>query len=179
MGWVVNATPRLLYSWKRPGTHCTGGWVGLKAGLDGWKISFAPGFDPQTVQPVANPYTNWAIPDLINGILAIKPETERERETDRKLPMSHRCFWRTHASSVPQMNVAVIVWQNDILFWRSGGPFRLKIVRRGNICNETLVKGHILNTIHYAQMNVVSRCHDRKYTTLSTLTINLHPFAYR
>ena len=28
MGWVVNATPRPLYSQERPGTYCAGGWVG-------------------------------------------------------------------------------------------------------------------------------------------------------
>jgi len=28
MGWVVNDTPRPLYSRERPGTHCIGGWVG-------------------------------------------------------------------------------------------------------------------------------------------------------
>jgi hypothetical protein len=36
MGWMVIATPRPLYPRKRPGTHCIGGWVGLRAGLDGW-----------------------------------------------------------------------------------------------------------------------------------------------
>jgi hypothetical protein len=35
MGWVVNDTPRPLYPRERPGTHCTGGWVGPRAGLDG------------------------------------------------------------------------------------------------------------------------------------------------
>ena len=25
---------------KRPGTHCTGGWVGLRAGLDGCEKSY-------------------------------------------------------------------------------------------------------------------------------------------
>jgi hypothetical protein len=35
MGWVVNATPRLLYPRERPGTHCIGDWVGPRAGLDG------------------------------------------------------------------------------------------------------------------------------------------------
>ena len=35
MGWVVNATPRPLYPWERPGTHCIGGWVSLRAALDG------------------------------------------------------------------------------------------------------------------------------------------------
>ena len=29
-GWVVNAVPRLLYSWEWHGTHSTGGWVGAE-----------------------------------------------------------------------------------------------------------------------------------------------------
>ena len=28
MGWVVNATPGPRHPRERPGTHCTGGWVG-------------------------------------------------------------------------------------------------------------------------------------------------------
>jgi hypothetical protein len=35
MGWVVNATPRPLYPWERPGTSCVGGWVGHRACLYG------------------------------------------------------------------------------------------------------------------------------------------------
>jgi hypothetical protein len=31
---VVRTTPRLLYPRERPGTHCTGGWVSPRAGLD-------------------------------------------------------------------------------------------------------------------------------------------------
>jgi len=27
-------TPAVPYPWERPGTHCTGGWVRLRAGLD-------------------------------------------------------------------------------------------------------------------------------------------------
>jgi hypothetical protein len=38
---------------ERPGTHCTGGWVGPRAGLDGREISPSPGFDPRAVEPVA------------------------------------------------------------------------------------------------------------------------------
>ena len=38
MGWVVNTTPRPLYPRERPGTHCIGGWVGPRAGLDGRTI---------------------------------------------------------------------------------------------------------------------------------------------
>jgi hypothetical protein len=33
-GWVVSTTPRPLYPRERPGTHCTGGWVGPRVGLD-------------------------------------------------------------------------------------------------------------------------------------------------
>ena len=31
--------PAVLYPRERPGTHCTGGWVGPRTGLDGRKIS--------------------------------------------------------------------------------------------------------------------------------------------
>jgi hypothetical protein len=30
---VVNTMLHLLYSWGRLSTHCTGGWMGLRAGL--------------------------------------------------------------------------------------------------------------------------------------------------
>jgi hypothetical protein len=33
-GWVVSTTPRPLYPRERPGTHCAGGWVGPRTGLD-------------------------------------------------------------------------------------------------------------------------------------------------
>jgi hypothetical protein len=33
-GWVVSTTPRPLYPQERLGTHCTGGWVGPRAGPD-------------------------------------------------------------------------------------------------------------------------------------------------
>ena len=41
--WVVNATPRPLYPRERPCTHCVGGWVGPRSGLDACgKISPTP-----------------------------------------------------------------------------------------------------------------------------------------
>jgi len=62
-GWVVNATPRPLYPWERACTHCIGGWMGPRAGLDRCGKSRPPaGFDPRTVQPVASRYTDWAVP---------------------------------------------------------------------------------------------------------------------
>jgi hypothetical protein len=57
--WVVSTTPRPLYPRERPGTHCTGGWVGPRAGLDMCEKSRPPPeFDPRTVQPVASRYTD-------------------------------------------------------------------------------------------------------------------------
>jgi len=49
--------PAALYPRERPGTHFTGGWVGLRAGLDGRNISSPPGFDlgPSSSQSVAIP----------------------------------------------------------------------------------------------------------------------------
>jgi hypothetical protein len=54
--------PAALPPGKKPDTHCMGGWVGRRAGLDRCvKSRLPPVFDPQTVQPVASRYTYWAI----------------------------------------------------------------------------------------------------------------------
>jgi len=46
---------------ERPGTHCTGGWLGPRNGLDRCvKSRPPPGFDPRTFQPVASSYTDYA-----------------------------------------------------------------------------------------------------------------------
>ena len=42
-----------LYPRERLGTHCTEGWVGPRAGLDGRKISSPTGFDPEPSSSVA------------------------------------------------------------------------------------------------------------------------------
>jgi len=42
-------------------THCTGGWVDPRAVLDVRKISPPPGFNPQTIQPVASRYTDYSL----------------------------------------------------------------------------------------------------------------------
>jgi hypothetical protein len=52
---VVKATKGQRESRNRPNTHCTGGFVGPRACLDGCVKSRAPpGFDPRTVQPAAS-----------------------------------------------------------------------------------------------------------------------------
>ena len=50
--------PAALYPRERPGTHCTGGWVGPRTGLDRRKILPQPGFDPRTAHPVISRYTD-------------------------------------------------------------------------------------------------------------------------
>ena len=68
---------------ERPGTHCTGGWVGRSGQVQ--KISPPPEFDPRTVQPVASRYTDYAtrlpyatyyeihaLSTLASSVLAIK-----------------------------------------------------------------------------------------------------------
>ena len=75
---------------ERPGTHCTGGWVGRRAGLDGCGISRSPlGFDPRTVQPVASRYTDWAIAALssfIACLLTTRPQLSTTVERPNFLP---------------------------------------------------------------------------------------------
>ena len=51
--------PAALPPGKRPGTQCTGGWVGPRDSPDGCgKSNPPPGFDPRAVQPVASRYTD-------------------------------------------------------------------------------------------------------------------------
>jgi hypothetical protein len=58
---VQRHAPAAFYTLERPGTHCTGGWLGPRAGLDRCgKCRPPPGFDPRTVQPVVSRYTDWA-----------------------------------------------------------------------------------------------------------------------
>jgi hypothetical protein len=70
MGWVVSITPRPRFTpgERTPGTHCTGGWVGPRAGLDTEAIGkiLCPrrGSNPDrpVVQSVVRHYTDWANP---------------------------------------------------------------------------------------------------------------------
>jgi hypothetical protein len=48
-----------IYPRQRPGTHCTGSWVGPTAGLDRYEKSRPHrDYDPRTVQPVVSRYTD-------------------------------------------------------------------------------------------------------------------------
>jgi hypothetical protein len=53
--------PAAFYPWKRPSTHCTGGWVDpgpFGTGAENLTPPPGPGFDTQTIQPVASRYTD-------------------------------------------------------------------------------------------------------------------------
>ena len=51
--------PAALPPGKKPGTHCTGGWVGPRVGLDGCGESRPPlVFDSRTVNRIASVYTD-------------------------------------------------------------------------------------------------------------------------
>jgi len=67
--------PQPVYPWNRPGTHCTEGWVGPRAGLGRCgKVSPPPGFDPRTVPPVATRYTDYTTQPTKNYIVGAKNE---------------------------------------------------------------------------------------------------------
>ena len=53
--------PRPLYPLERPSTHCIGGWVGPRTVWMGTENLAPLEFDPQTIQPLASRYTNWAV----------------------------------------------------------------------------------------------------------------------
>jgi hypothetical protein len=67
--WPVSRPGRAFTRGERiPGTHCTGGWVGLRAGLDsevrGKILCPRRGSNPDrlVVQPIVRHYTAWANP---------------------------------------------------------------------------------------------------------------------
>jgi len=71
--WGVSVTARPLYPRERPGTHCTGGWMGHRAGLDRWgKSRPQTGFDLRTVHPVAIRYTDCATRPTFSALHGIK-----------------------------------------------------------------------------------------------------------
>ena len=65
---------------ERPGTHCTGGCVGLRASLDRCgKSRPPPGYDLRTVQPVASRYTDYATqPTHMSAVRYIKCVNQRD-----------------------------------------------------------------------------------------------------
>ena len=59
MGCVINATPRPHYPRQTPGTHCIGGWVGPRAGLDECGKSRPPAGIRSPDQPARSESLSW------------------------------------------------------------------------------------------------------------------------
>jgi hypothetical protein len=65
--------PAALAPGNMPGTHCTGGWVDSRGGMDGVrKITPLTGFDLRTVQLIVIRDTNYTIPALIYRLCAVQ-----------------------------------------------------------------------------------------------------------
>jgi hypothetical protein len=69
----LRQAPAALPQRKRPGTHCTGGWV-VPQRESGGTRKFSPksGFDLRNTQPVANTYNNWATPAPLYIVYSIQ-----------------------------------------------------------------------------------------------------------
>jgi hypothetical protein len=78
---MVNATPRPLYPLEKPCTHCIGGWVGHRAGLDICRKSRSNRDSiPGPSSPVESRYADRAIPAPGLNITFIKIDTSRKYE---------------------------------------------------------------------------------------------------
>jgi len=113
MGWVVNVTPWPLYPRERPGTHCIGGWMGPRTGLDGggnsrshrdsilgpsspWRVAIPAALSRPYVHfriqakilkcklLVVTGYNNVSFPDLFKGVLSTAEICILERQCQRK-----------------------------------------------------------------------------------------------
>jgi hypothetical protein len=72
---------------ERPGTHCTGGWMGQCGWV--WKISPPPEFYFWTAQPMVCHYTECSLPACdCTGIVMNKP--------NELSPTSHTGEWCVH-----------------------------------------------------------------------------------
>jgi hypothetical protein len=105
-GWGVSVTPRPLFT---PGKDPVpivqeAGWPQGRS-EQVWKISPPPGFDPQTVQPVASRYTNYTnwptdIEDLHEILFLENPNLVKVVQTFRM--MIQACLILLSAPSVAQ-----------------------------------------------------------------------------
>jgi hypothetical protein len=79
-GWVVSAMLWPLYPQERPSTHCTGGWVGLRTGLDRCGKS----------RPHRDSITGPSSPYRITILTELSRPTQHERQV--KLPITAHCM---------------------------------------------------------------------------------------
>jgi hypothetical protein len=113
--------PTALCPGKRtPGTHCTAGWVGPRAGLDtevrGKILSPLPGIEPRSPgRPVVRHYTDWATPAPNTTLYIMKYLTQHRQNT-------HHVTCRPICESCPELGPASAPCQGLPAPWSSKCP---------------------------------------------------------
>ena len=93
--WSATRPGRTLPPGKT-GTHFRGNWVGLRDGLDGWKISSPPGFDIRAM-------CVYITSQLTNYMVQSRPEKLTDLQLFNKFPplylglhLEEKLRWKTH-----------------------------------------------------------------------------------
>jgi len=126
----LGSAPRLgrLYPREGPCTHCTGGWVGPRAGLEEQKISSPTGIRSRTFQPVVSRYTDWAIgPHLIvsfplftfSDVLVNWSVMVEYSSAEVSVLLSVRFTFQSYALVLLQMMVLRLLRSLETVFWTS------------------------------------------------------------
>ena len=76
MGWVVNATSRHFHPREKPGTHCIGGWVSPRVGLDGCGKSHPTGIRSPDHPARSESLYRLSYPDLHLYVLRLPKQRE-------------------------------------------------------------------------------------------------------
>jgi hypothetical protein len=141
MGWVVSLTPRPRFTPGEltPSTHCTGGWVKPRAGLDteatGKILRLCQGsnLDRPVVQSVARHYTAWttrltfsvaAVPDKSTIFRSVERfheigATNNKRRTDWLTVSVYQRAWDA---------LQHVFWHSTWVAWRLGHTVQLVLI---------------------------------------------------
>ena len=108
--WVVNATTRPLYPQERPGSHCTGDWVGPMAGLDGCGKSRQPHRDsiptPSSSQRLAIP-TELSRAHVQNRVGESSRRQEKSAQWKASCVVIFTSYW---LSDQMNQNIGRVLW---------------------------------------------------------------------
>jgi len=110
MGWVVSITPRPRFTpgERTPGTHCTGGWVGPRAGLDTearGKI-LCPRRGPNPDRPVVQPVVRQSTPNYNVFYMSVSTVSKRLLLGNEQTRKWVDCTWQ--ADPLTHMQVAAL-----------------------------------------------------------------------
>ena len=135
--------PAALYPRERPGTHCTGGWVGPRTGLERCgkphlHRDSIPG--PSSLQPVAipttppGPHTRWN--RVVN--VSFRPLNPQLQTFDTRLlqnrvgPGPVRAFWKRARKPDPAENGGSFdnsfIWAKKVFFLFEKKNYRLRVL---------------------------------------------------